>query len=184
MPLLNLEPYVFPQDLLTDGAHAGTWWALHTRPRAEKSLARRLLARQISFFLPLYQREWRSGGRLRSSYLPLFPSYLFLHGESQARLHALETNLVVRVLDVKDQEKLHTDLRRVYQLVISGAPLAPEDRLLPGTAVEIISGPLVGMEGKIVRRGKHLKFFVEVEMLRRGVSIEMESRMFRPVGQH
>lgn len=181
MPLLNLEPYVFPQNLFADGVPGGCWWALHTRPRAEKALARKLLGRGAAFFLPLYHRQWRTGGRLRSSYLPLFPGYMFLHGESQARLRALETNLVVRALEVEDPARLHEELRRVYQLVVSGAPLAPEDRLQPGTPVEIISGPLAGMTGKIVRRGKQLRFFVEVEILKRGVSIEMESRMFRPL---
>lgn len=183
MPLLELEPYVFPPTLLTDKPveTPAVWWALHTRPRAEKSLARRLLARSSAFFLPLYHREWRSGGRLRSSYLPLFPGYLFLHGDSQARLRALETNLVVRALEVKDPLRLGEDLRRVYQLVKSGAPLSPEERLRPGTRVEIISGPLAGMEGKILRRGKQLKFFVEVEFLQQGVSITLESWMFRPL---
>lgn len=181
MPLLNLEPYVFPQNLFTEGVPAGDWWALHTRPRAEKALARKLLARGAAFFLPLYHRQWRTGGRLRSSYLPLFPGYMFLHGESQARLRALETNLVVRALEVEDQARLHEELKRVYQLVVSGAPLSPEDRLQPGTAVEVISGPLAGMTGKIVRRGKQLRFFVEVEILKCGVSIEMESRLFRPL---
>jgi transcriptional antiterminator RfaH len=183
VPLLELEPYVCPANLLTDKAveAPGVWWALHTRPRAEKSLARRLLARNIAFFLPLYHREWRSGGRLRSSYLPLFPGYLFLHGDRQARLRTLETNLVVRVLEVEDQIRLHRDLRHVHQLVVSGAALSPEDRLRPGTRVEIVSGPLAGMEGKILRRGKQMKFFVEVEFLQQGVSIALASWMFRPL---
>lgn len=181
MPLLELEPYVCPPNLLSDADEAGQWWALHTRPRAEKSLARRLLARHIAFFLPLYHREWRSGGRLRSSYLPIFPSYIFLRGDGEARQHALETNLVVRALEVNDQIRLDQDLRRVYQLVVSGSPLSPEERLVSGARVEILSGPLAGMAGTILRRGKHKRFLVEVEFLQRGVSITLESWMFRPL---
>jgi transcription antitermination factor NusG len=185
MPLLQLEPFVYPEDLLVEESFQaeveGQWWVLHTRPRAEKSLARRLRKRLVAHFLPLYHREWRSGSRLRSSYLPLFPGYLFLRGDHQARLYALETNLVVRTLEVKDQERLGVDLRRVYQLVKSGSPLAPEDRLVPGSSVEIISGPLAGMEGKILRRGKKLHFFVEIRMLQQGVSVEMESWMFQAI---
>ena len=184
MPLLQREPFIFPENLLQGkGAQAGpgTWWVLHTKPRAEKSLARRLLPRHIAFFLPVYHRQWRTGGRLRSSYLPLFPGYLFLFGEPEARLYSLETNLVVRPLEVKDQVQLHDDLRRVYQLVMSGSPLAPEDRLVPGSLVEILSGPLAGLEGKILRQGKHLKFFIEVRFLQQGVSVEIESWMFRPL---
>jgi transcriptional antiterminator RfaH len=182
MPLLQLEPFVYPDNLLDDlsiRSAEGQWWVLHTRPRAEKSLVRRLRKLRLAHFLPLYHREWRSGSRQRSSYLPLFPGYLFLHGDHEARLFALETNLIVRTLEVKDQEQLDADLRRVHQLVESGAPLAPEDRLVPGSPVEIVSGPFAGMEGKVLRRGKKLHFFVEVHLLQQGVSVEMENWMFQ-----
>jgi transcriptional antiterminator RfaH len=185
MPLLPLEPFVFPGDLLS-GQTAGSddllrWWVLHTRPRAEKALARRVLNQKISFFLPLYKRQWRSKGRLLSSHVPLFPGYVFLRGDGHARQKALETNLVANCLPVNDQLRLWSDLTRVYSLMASGSPLSPEDRLQPGTHVEIVSGPLAGIQGKIIRRGKHLKFFVEVEFLRQGVSVEIESWMFRPM---
>jgi transcriptional antiterminator RfaH len=184
MPLLQQEPCIFPESLLQGPlaqAGPGSWWVLHTKPRAEKSLARRLLRRNLAFFLPVYHRQWRTAGRLRSSYLPLFPGYLFLFGTAEARLYSLETSLVVRPLEVKNQDQLHDDLRRVYQLVLSGSPLAPQERLAPGSAVEILSGPLAGLEGKILRQGKHLKFLVEVRFLQQGVAVEIESWMFRPI---
>jgi transcription antitermination factor NusG len=186
MPSLPLEPFVFPGDLLSDPANgwenSGRWWVLHTRPRAEKSLARNLLGRTLPFFLPLHKRQWRSPGRrLLCSYVPLFSGYVFLRGDHEARLVALETRLVARVLAVEDQLRLHADLARVYHLITAGLPLTPEEQLNPGTLVEIISGPLAGLEGKILRRGKHLKFFVEVQFLQRGVSAEVEGWMIRPL---
>src|SRR5947209_19452144 len=67
MPLLPLEPFIFPDDLL-NGPRPGMddgqpRWVLHARPRAEKALARRLFSRQTSFFLPLYKRQWRTPAR-------------------------------------------------------------------------------------------------------------------------
>jgi transcriptional antiterminator RfaH len=184
MPLLSLEPFIFPENLLSaprgDGDPLVRWYVLHTRPRVEKTLARKLLGKQMAFFLPLYQREWRNRGRLFRSYLPLFPGYLFLHGDSQSRTAALETNLVVQALSVDDQAQLAADLARVYHLVLSGKNLAPEDRLTPGSKVEITKGPLAGLEGTILRRGKRLKFFVEVQFLQRAVSAEIESWMLQP----
>lgn len=183
MPLLPLEPSLYPEDLLSStpaaGPEAATWWVLHTRPRAEKALARQLLQRQASFFLPLYEKQWRSQRRLLRSYVPLFPGYVFLHGDSQARLVALETNLLARVLPVPDPGELHADLARVHHLLTSGVPVSPGDRLEPGTLVEIISGPLAGLEGKVTRSGKRLRFFVEVQFLQRSVSVEIESYMIR-----
>jgi hypothetical protein len=185
MPLLPLEPFVSPPTLLVDGppeaGDARRWWVLHTRPRAEKSLARRCLRRDVSYFLPLHKKQWRNrGGRLLCSYVPLFASYLFLFGDELGRVTALETNLVARCLAVDDQAQLHTDLARVHRLIVAGAPLTPEEQLEPGDLVDIVTGPLAGMQGKVLRRGKQLKVLVEVQFLQRGVSAEIESWMLRP----
>jgi len=168
MPVLPLEPFVYPDNLLMQpfapADPSWRWWVLHTRPRAEKTLARNLLKHQIAFFLPL------------------FPGYVFLLGDNQARIQSLTTNTVAQTLHVVNGEELHMDLARVYHLMSSGAPLAPEDRLLPGTPVEITAGPLAGLEGKIIRKGKRLKFIIEVHFLQRGASVEIDSWMIEPRG--
>jgi transcription antitermination factor NusG len=187
MPLLPPEPFVFPDDLFLDplaGPPDGQrWLVLHTRPRAEKALTRRFLARARPFFLPLYQKRWRCRGRLLQSHLPLFPGYVFLLGDADARLEALQTNLVANCLPVEDQEQLHVDLLRVHHLMTSGEPLVPEDRLQPGSLVEIIDGPLKGLEGKVLRQGNRLKFFIEVQLLQRGASVEIDSWMIRALNE-
>jgi transcriptional antiterminator RfaH len=182
MPLVPLEISLYPADLLTrdpDEARA-RWWVLHTRPRAEKALAQKCLGHGLSFYLPLHHKEWRKGGRLLTTDVPLFPSYLFLHADEQARVRALETNLVVHCLPVGDQVRLHDDLARVHRLIEAGAPLTPESRLGPGSAVEIVKGPFAGLRGRILRRGPRLRFLVEVEFLHQGVSVEVEGWMIEP----
>lgn len=183
MPLLSVEPYIHPEDLLdqpaANEAAGPRFWVLHTRPRTEKTLARRFLDRDMSFFLPTYHREWRKQGRRFRSYLPLFPGYIFLYGDHEQRQAALETNLVAMVLPVRDQVQLYADLQRVQRLITSGVPVAPEDRLEPGDRVQLVRGPLAGLEGTVLRRGKQLKIIVEVQMLRRAVSAEVESWMLQ-----
>jgi transcriptional antiterminator RfaH len=183
MPILPSEPFVFPEDLLTapvqptDGE--SRWWVLHTRPRAEKALARKALGQRLPYFLPLYERHWRNGGRSFRSNLPLFPGYVFLFGDVETRLRALETNLVANCLPVPDQERFQQDMHRVYRLMSSGAPISPEARLEPGMRVGIISGPLAGLEGTFLRRGPRQKFYVEVQFLQAGVSAEVEDWMIQ-----
>lgn len=182
MPLLSPEPSVSPGTLFDDVLESvgeARWRVLHTRPRAEKALARRLASRGVSFFLPQHPRTWRHRGRLLTSYVPLFAGYVFLHGDSHARMQALETNLVAGVLEVVDQEALHKDLVQVHSLIASGLPLTPEDRLQKGQWVELISGPFAGMEGRILHRQK-LRFVVEVRFLQQGVSVDLEGWMIRP----
>jgi transcription antitermination factor NusG len=187
MPLLPLETFLSPEDLLDRPADAlpreGRCWVLHTRPRAEKALAEKFVGRKLSFYLPLHRRQWRARGRVLSSYLPLFPGYVFLHGDAEARLQALQTNAVVRSLPVPDQARLHADLARIHRLIRSEAALTPEARLRPGTPVEVVGGPFLGMQGKVFRQGKKRRFFVEVQFLQQGVSVEVDARMIQPLGQ-
>jgi transcriptional antiterminator RfaH len=184
MPVLPKEPFVFPDLLFGDDdsqpAEPGQWWVLHTRPRAEKALARRLLRRDISFFLPLFERCRRARGLIVSAQVPLFPGYLFLRGDGHARSIAFETNLVAKCLTVGDEQQLHKQLWHVHRMMRADEPLHPESRIGPGTMVEIVDGPLAGLTGKVLRRGRQLRFFVEVDLLQRGVSIELERWMFKP----
>jgi transcriptional antiterminator RfaH len=179
MPVLPPEPTVCPLDLFAADADPLTdqcWWAVHTRPRAEKSLARKVRGQGVSYFLPLH-RTRPAAGRGPVAHLPLFPGYLFLFGDADARLRALETNLVASVLSVPDQRELADDLRRIHQVLTSGAPIRPEPELEPGAAVEITAGPLAGLRGRVLRRGPRPRLYVEVRLLRQGVSVEIESWM-------
>ena len=185
MPVLPQETSLFPDTLLDASIPweplGDRWWVLQTRPRMEKKLARSLLRRSVSFFLPLYSRQWRTQGRWVTSYLPLFAGYVFAHGSSESRLQALKTNLVGTCLEVVDQERLWAELRHVHRLINSGSPLTPEEHLQVGDWVEIVHGPLTGMQGRIFRRGRKLCFCVEVQMLQSGVSVEVERSMLQPV---
>jgi transcriptional antiterminator RfaH len=184
MPLLPPEPFVYPDDLLTGPVprpdEETRWWVLHTRPRTEKALARKLFHQQQGFFLPLYKKQSRTNGRLLTAHVPLFPGYLFLRGNASTRLAALQTNHVARVLDVPDAAVLHTELARVYVVMEKGLPMAPEERLQPGSPVTITAGPLAGLEGKVIRRDKRLRFVVEVHFIQRGASVEVEGWMLEP----
>ncbi len=184
MPLLPLEPSRYPDDLLQSGSPradaSAWWWVLQTRPRTEKALARQLFQRGLAFFLPLYAKQWRRRGRWLRSYVPLFPGYVFLYGDPLARLTALQTHLVARVLPVEDQCQLHTDLVQVEALLRAELPVTPADRLPPGSRVTITAGPLAGLEGKVLRRGKQWKLVIEVRLLQRGVAVEIESWMLQP----
>jgi transcription antitermination factor NusG len=185
MPVLSVEPYVFPHDLFVHALQMPTpgqarWWVLHTRPRAEKALVRKLLRRQSSFFLPLCPRRFRSRGRWLCSYLPLFPGYVFLYGDHEERLLALETGQVVRCLDVPAQDRLAADLERVHRLMTTGAPLAPEHQLATGALVEVTAGPFAGLQGKVLHQRGAWRLLVEVDFLQRGVSVELEDWMVRP----
>jgi transcription antitermination factor NusG len=178
MPVLAAEPNLYPANLLETPpeqvAAESEWWVLHTRPRQEKSLARQLLEQHIPFYLPIIQRRFRLRGRNMTSHVALFPGYVFLLGNRDQRLGALTTNRVVRTLPVANQVVLWHDLKQVERLLASGAPITPEERLTPGVAVEINTGPLAGLKGKILRTASGRRFVVEVDFIQRGASVLLD----------
>jgi len=185
MPIVPAEICLFPDRLLdqspTTVDASARWWVLHTRPRAEKAVARQLLGREVGFYLPLYEHRLTSGGRVRSSFLPLFPGYVFLHGNDEHRRVALETNQIAQTLPVTDQLELFADLQRIRRVLETRQNLTPEQRLQPGTPVRIVAGALAGVTGVVIRQGRQLRFVVAVSFLQSGASIDVESWMIEPL---
>ncbi|CAN5886827.1 transcription termination/antitermination NusG family protein [soil metagenome] len=179
MPILSAEPDFYPANLWEGDASRWDgerrWWCLHTRSRQEKSTARHLQSRQISYYLPQVFRESRTpAGRRLRSLIPLFPGYLFLLADDRQRGEALKGNHLANVLEIPDQTGLVHDLRQIHQILTSGMPVAPEPTFPVGTRVRVINGPLIGLVGTIVRRRGHRdRFVATVRYLGQGATIEL-----------
>lgn len=178
MPILPREPDTFPEDLFEEHRLAeqaeGRWWAIYTLPRREKELVRRLRGLGIWHYCPLVARKYRSpAGRRRTVWVPLFPSYVFLLGTEMDRYQAFSTQCVSRTLEVADQQELVQDLLRIRRMIESGLPVTPEAHLEPGHRVRIRSGPLIGLEGVVIRRRGQDRLLVAVQFLQKGASVEI-----------
>jgi len=190
MPILAEEPSLFPDNLLDavdqpaqvlDPAAERSWWAIYTRSRQEKGLARQLLGYQVPFYLPLIPKDHLIRGRRVRAYVPLFDGYVFLFGNPDERTLALTTNRIARVLPVPRQDKMWQDLLQVRQVIASGQPLTVEKRLLTGQRVRIRKGLLAGLEGHIIRREGTDRLLVAVEFMQKGVSVEINDCGVEPV---
>jgi transcriptional antiterminator RfaH len=184
MPILPPEPDVFPAGLLeADASFDGPseWWVAHTRPRQEKALARQLLAAGVSFYLPQTNRRCLVRGRVLTSRLPLFPGYVFLRTSREERLRALATRRIARLIDVPEPERLESDLRQVHRLIAAGLPVTPEEKLGPGSWVEVTHGPLAGLTGQIVRSATGRKFVVRIDFIQRGAAVTLDDCVLTPV---
>ena len=176
MPILASEPDLYPANLLDDftlDSSERRWWAVYTRSRMEKSLARQLLAWEIPYYLPLIPRTSMIGGRRVKSLLPLFTGYLFLYGTEDERVQMLSTNRVAHLWSANRDDELTADLQSVRALIESGVPLSPEGRLQPGERVRIKTGQLMGLEGTIVSRRGEDRLLIAVNFLQQGVSIQI-----------
>ena len=140
---------------------------------------RKLYALQKSFYGVVAPKRTRSpSGRIRTSYQPLFPGYVFLRGDGADRYDALTTNCVSRPIEVPDTQKLTYDLHQLYRVITSNTPLWSESKLESGDRVRIRQGPLQGLEGVIVRRihknREGTRLLIAVNFLQQGASIVVE----------
>jgi transcriptional antiterminator RfaH len=180
MPILPAEPDCNPPNLWEDDASLtfkpdAVWWCLHTKPRQEKATARDLRNQGIVYYLPQVLKESRTPqGRKIQSIVPLFASYMFLKGDLNDRLAALRASRLVSVIEVRDQEALIRDLRQIYTMLSSGLPVTAEHAVPVGAAVRIITGPLTGMVGKVIRRAKRDQFVAVVRFLGRGAMVDLQ----------
>lgn len=178
MPILPKQRDIFPGDLLDRDPPppaAARWVAFYTLSRREKDLMRKLEAGGLPFYAPLVKRRLRSAsGRARSSFVPLFPGYVFSRVDDEQRRAALATNTIARWIPIADEEMLLRDLRSIKRLIDTEQPLTPESRLEPGQHVRVRSGPLLGLEGTVIKRRGEERLQVAVRFLNQGASIELE----------
>ncbi|HVE65059.1 MAG TPA: transcription termination/antitermination NusG family protein [Thermoanaerobaculia bacterium] len=174
MPLLKQGISCFPDNLFELPGEAYPWWVAYVRSRQEKALTRLLLPAEVPFYLPCQERRARRRGRSFSSYLPLFPGYVFVRGGGTQRLAALRSNLIVTTLPVSDQVLLTEELLQLYQLQQSGAALVSCSPLRPGDAVRIVAGPFQGYRGVVVRGAERPRLVVSISVLKKAVAVEFD----------
>ncbi len=167
-------PLSWPPDTnLSD--FVGCWWVAHTKSRNEKALANDLVAKDISYFLPMSWKTHYTRGRKMKSLLPLFKSYLFFCGSENQRVEALRTNRVANTIEVKNQQRLIDELANIQQALSAGVDLAPHECIKTGQNCRVKSGPLMGMEGIVENLKNSTKLVLKINMLGQAASVEIDT---------
>jgi len=178
------SPSLYPQNLL-DPDYGGDadrhWWAVYTRSRQEKALARELFAQAVPHYLPLVEKVTFYGRRRIVAQMPVFANYLFLRVTEDERVVCLATNRVSRMLPAPDPERFEFDLLQLKRLIAAGAPLTVESRLGPGKRVRIKRGALAGLEGTVLERRSGTRLLVAVDFLQQGASVAVDDFLLEPI---
>jgi hypothetical protein len=163
------------------GEFPGRWWVLHTRARHEKVVATALERHRIQYYLPLVP-VMRTYAKCRVTFLlPLFPGYLFLCGEHDDCEKAWKTNRVAKILRVGDQEQLRMELRQVYLALEAGENVDLYRSLKKGRRCRITGRSLRGLEGVVLRRGRHCRMYLSVTILGQSAVVEVDAALLEPI---
>lgn len=161
----------------------GLWWVAHTRSRNEKALAHDLIGKNISYFLPMTWKIQRRSRRTIRSLLPLFSGYLFFCGKESQRVELLRTNRVANLIEVKNQERLFGELLRIEQALRAGAPLTPYKYIKAGQWCRVIAGPLLGLEGIVIKTKGATRLVLQIDMLGQAASVEIDIDMIELIDE-
>jgi len=161
----------------------GKWYVAHTRSRNEKILSQELTRLGIFNYLPLARRVTRSAvtRRISKSMVPVFPGYLFFHGNEDQRYRALRTNRIANVLDEPNQDRLYAELLNIHAVLSSEADFVVAHRLKVGDWVRITTGPLRGLEGMITGCPNKWRLYMNVTTLGQSVNVEVDKENVEPI---
>lgn len=151
------------------------WYALRTAPRHEKRVRDRIQGNSFECFLPLQRKstKWKNGIRATVE-TPLFPTYVFVWISADQCWPILRTPGVVNFVGtrgvpwpVPDAEinMLRAMLPR-FNPVSASLPMAGEE-------VSIVSGPLSGVRGIVLRGSGPLRVVLSVTAICQGVAVEV-----------
>ncbi|MDX2226176.1 MAG: transcription termination/antitermination NusG family protein [Verrucomicrobiae bacterium] len=161
-------------------------FVVHTRPRVEKKAAELASSLGRPVFLPLYEKpqQRRSGrGRVRHyrTRFPLFPGYLFARLTAEdvknERLRAHVAGMIP--VTALEEPVLLRQLQQVKTALEGPYTLEPYEYLKTGATVSVSMGPLKGLEGYVVCHKDRQTFVVQVDLVGRAVSIDVDAALLR-----
>ena len=165
--------------IMTVGAapRACQWYAAYTSANHEKRAAAHLDARGVEYFFPTYSslRRWKD--RRVQLELPLFPGYVFVRVSVDDQLRVLEVPGVARFVGFNGRpcSLPELEIERLRAGIAYPLRIVPHPYLTVGSRVRVKRGPLEGLEGVLLRRKKHCRVVLSLELIARSVSIEINA---------
>jgi len=159
------------------------WYALRTKARHEKLVRDRLASQGGQPLLPTVTKlsQWKD--RRKEIEVPLFTGYCFARFAWANRHVVLKTSGVVDIVWGSDRPEPIPDeeIDALKTLMASTLRYDSSPYLLKGMMVEVAKGPLKGLRGLLVHKGKHHRLVISVHLIQQAASVEMYDSDVVPV---
>ena len=160
------------------------WYALYTRPRAEKLVFQRLVEEGIETFLPLQKtyRMWSDRKKLVEK--PLLSSYVFVKTNKKNFPRVYKTNGVVKFVSFEGQPVSipQNQIDNLRLLINSDAEIeVSSEKFTPGDNVEVINGSLIGLTGELIKIGSKNRVVVRIDRLDQNLILKIPKAFLRKV---
>ena len=163
-----------PKDV--DKRKVPLWYVLYVRSRFEKKVAKELEERKIEYFLPLIPRLRYWKDRRKIVAMPLFPGYIFVHIKLADEVNVVSIDGVAWLISFlnKPAPIPESQITDVKKLLIYPERVENIDYIKDGCMVEIIYGPFIGIQGKLVEHRGKRRLVVGIDLINQALSVEVE----------
>jgi transcription termination/antitermination protein NusG len=160
------------------------WYALLTRARHERVVARRLEEIGLTAFLPLVTEVRRWSDRRKKVEFPLFSCYVFakLGPTNHSRLQALRIEGVLNMVGPRGEGTPipEEQIDAVRKVLHERLPCQSHPFLRIGQRVRVRSGALQGVEGILTARSGQSSIVVSIDAIQRSLAIRIEGYEVEP----
>lgn len=160
------------------------WFVVHTKPRCEKKLVDYANKLGFDYYLPIIKKEKRYQRRKITSFLPMFPGYVFVVLSIQDKDCLTYSGLIVRYLKVTNQKRLLDELGYIYFGKKKDVSMEQAVWLSKGLMVEVCDGPLKGMNGIVESHEKISEVHLQVNILKQAVKVSIDPRHVKVLGEY
>jgi transcription antitermination factor NusG len=159
------------------------WHVVYIRSRAEKKAAIELQQKNIETYLPIQRKLRQWSDRKKWVEMPLISGYLFVFISRKEYDSVLQSNYVVSYVKFEGKAAIIPE-RQIESLKIMLSQDNIEIDVTPqkfeiGQRIEVISGPLIGVAGKLVNIKGKSKVAIILEQLGYSAVIEITTENIR-----
>jgi transcription antitermination factor NusG len=164
---------------------SANWFAAYTHSHHEKRVASHFGERQIEAFLPLYAARHRWKNRCEVNLeLPLFPNYVFVRIDPRKRVRVLEVPGVVSLVGFGRTLAPLPDFEiEALRSGLGQRKIEPHPYLVIGERVRIKAGPMMGMEGVLVRKKNNFRVVLALDVIMQSVAVEVDADDLEPAAK-
>lgn len=160
------------------------WYAIYTRPRAEKLVYKRLVEQGVETFLPLQKtfRVWSDRKKLIER--PLLSSYIFVKTKSKFYPLVFKTNGVVKFVTFEGHpasipqnqiDNLRLLINSDEEIEVTG------EKFEKGDNVEVTNGSLVGLTGELIKIGSKKRVIVRIDRLDQNIVLKIPASFLKKI---
>lgn len=160
------------------------WFAVYTRSKSEKVVKQLLDAKGIENYLPLLKVTRRYTRKIKHLQLPLISCYIFVKIVKDQYVPVLETENVVKFIRfAKNLIAIPEEEINIMRRVVGEATDVQAELgiLQEGDLVEIVSGRLTGIKGRLVEKQGKKKMVVALENIGYSLSMTIDANLLRKV---